>query len=78
MNVVKSFDFTTKDKTLDKIKIMWYNKDTKEKEIMIMRYRVYLKDGKYMPTYFRTKREAIAYQSNHGGEIQRKIAGEWF
>lgn len=43
-----------------------------------MKYRVYFKDGKYMPTYFRTKREAVAYQSNHGGEIQRKIAGEWF
>ena len=43
-----------------------------------MKYRVYFKDGKYFPTYFYTKREAVAYQSIHGGTIQRKIACEWF
>lgn len=41
-----------------------------------MKYRVV--HEVYFPTYFRTKREAIAFQSKHGGEIQRKIAGEWF
>jgi hypothetical protein len=44
---------------------------------MIMKFRVYFKDGKYWPTFFRTKREALAYQAEMGGEIQRKIGGEW-
>lgn len=42
-----------------------------------MRFRVYHKDGKYFPTYFKTKREAIEFQSRYGGEIQRKIGCEW-
>lgn len=43
-----------------------------------MKFRVYFKDGKYFPTYFRTKKEAIAFQGIHGGEIQRKTGGEWY
>ena len=31
----------------------------------------------YMPTYFKTKRSAKMFQSAMGGEIQRKIGGEW-
>lgn len=43
-----------------------------------MKFRVYFKDNKYFPTYFNTKREAVAYQNIHGGEIQRKVGGEWY
>jgi hypothetical protein len=32
----------------------------------------------YMPTYFKTKRAAQMYQNTMGGEIQRKIGGEWY
>lgn len=42
-----------------------------------MKYRVYHKDGRYFPTYFKTKKEATVFQSVHGGEIQRKIGCEW-
>ncbi len=42
-----------------------------------MKFRVYFKDGKYFPTYFKTKREAIEFQARLGGEIQRKIGCEW-
>lgn len=41
-----------------------------------MRYRVY--SEKYFPTYFRTKREAVEFQATYGGEIQRKIGGNWY
>lgn len=43
-----------------------------------MKFRVYFKDGKYYPTYFKTKKEAIVYQAQMGGEIQRKIGAEWY
>ena len=43
-----------------------------------MKFRVYFKDGKYFPTFFKTKREAVEYQARFGGEIQRKVGGEWF
>lgn len=43
-----------------------------------MKFRVYFKDGKYTPFYFKTKKEAIEFQARLGGEIQRKIGGEWF
>ena len=43
-----------------------------------MKFRVYFSNGKYFPTYFRTKKEAIAFQTIHGGEIQRKIDGGWY
>lgn len=43
-----------------------------------MKFRVYFKNREYFPTYFKTKREAVAYQQEHGGEIQRKIGCEWF
>ena len=42
-----------------------------------MKYRVYFKNGKYFPTYFKTKKEAVEYQARLGGEIQRKISCEW-
>jgi hypothetical protein len=51
-----------------------YNKRTGVKQ---MKFRVYHKDGKYFPTYFKTKKEAIEFQSCYGGEIQRKIGGNW-
>lgn len=43
-----------------------------------MKYRVYFKDNRYFSTYFRLKREAIAFQQAMGGTIQRKIGLEWF
>lgn len=42
-----------------------------------MKYRVYFKNGKYFPTYFKTKKEAVEFQTRLGGEIQRKIGCEW-
>ena len=58
--------------------MMCYNKDTKkEKEMIQMRFRVYFKDGKYFPTYFKTKKAAVLFQEQMGGEIQRKIGCEW-
>lgn len=42
-----------------------------------MKYRVYFKNGKYFPTYFKTKKEAVDFQTRFGGEIQRKIGCEW-
>lgn len=42
-----------------------------------MKFRVYHKDSKYYPTYFRTKKEADSFKQLHGGEIQRKIGGDW-
>ena len=42
-----------------------------------MKFRVYHKDEKYFPTYFRTKKEAVNFQSEYGGEIQRKIGCDW-
>ena len=42
-----------------------------------MKFRVYYKDNKYFPTYFKTKKEAVSFQGTHGGEIQRKIGGDW-
>jgi hypothetical protein len=42
-----------------------------------MKFRVYFKDGKYFPAYFKTKKEAVEFQVQFGGEIQRKIGCEW-
>lgn len=42
-----------------------------------MKYRVYFPNGRYFPTYFKTKRAAEEFQNNLGGVIQRKIGGEW-
>lgn len=42
-----------------------------------MKYRVYFKNGKYFPTYFKTKRAAEMFQKQMGGEIQKKIGCEW-
>jgi N-acetylmuramoyl-L-alanine amidase CwlA len=44
----------------------------------IMRFRVYHRNSKWLPTYFRTKKEAVEFMEEHGGEIQRKIGGNWF
>jgi len=43
-----------------------------------MKFRVYHPDGRYFPTYFYRKRDAVVFQSIFGGEIQRKIGGEWY
>jgi hypothetical protein len=44
-----------------------------------MKYRVRFTDyRKDFPTYFYTKREAVAFQAEKGGIIQRKIGGNWF
>ena len=43
-----------------------------------MKYRVHFPNGKYFPTYFYRKSEAVEFQKLHGGEIQRKIGCEWF
>ncbi len=42
-----------------------------------MKFRVYHKDGKYFPTYFRTKKEATEFMNVYGGEIQKKIGSNW-
>lgn len=42
-----------------------------------MKFRVYFTSGKYFPTYFKTKKEAMEFQKIHGGSIQKKIAHEW-
>lgn len=36
--------------------------------------------GRYLATYFRTKREAVAYAEKIGGNavIERKIGLDWF
>jgi hypothetical protein len=31
-----------------------------------------------MPSYFKTKRAAQMFQKIMGGEIQRKVGGEWY
>lgn len=51
-----------------------------------MRYRVHNEKnwsermGQYFNTYFRTKKEAVAYAEKIGGNavIERKIGLEWF
>lgn len=43
-----------------------------------MKYRVYFENGKYMPTYFKTKRAAAMFQEIMGGTIQRKVGCEWY
>ena len=49
-----------------------------------MKYRVYndnnwnARMGQYMATYFKTKREAVDFQTRLGGKVQRKIGCEWY
>lgn len=51
-----------------------------------MNYRAYNEKnfsermGYYLPTYFRTKREAVAHAQKIGGNavVERCIGGEWF
>ena len=43
-----------------------------------MKFRVFFKNGKYFPAYFKTKKEALEYQALRGGDIQRKIGGSWY
>jgi hypothetical protein len=52
----------------------YYTKERKN----IMRFRVYHRNSKWLPTYFRTKKEAVEFMEEHGGEIQRKIGSNWF
>jgi len=55
------------------------------KEFKIMKYRVYNENnwsklmGQYFPTYFYTKREAVAHAEKIGGNavIERKIGADW-
>jgi hypothetical protein len=55
------------------------------KEIMIMKYRVYNEKnyserlGYHLATYFRTKKEAVAYAAEIGGNvhIERKCCDTW-
>lgn len=72
--------------SIDKWNLLWYNiarkktnntTNTTKKGKNVMKFRIYHKSGKYFPTYFRTKKEAVSFQSVHGGEIQRKIGGNW-
>lgn len=42
-----------------------------------MKYRVFFESGKYLPSYFPTKRAATLFQEAMGGTIQRKIGCEW-
>ena len=45
-----------------------------------MKYRVIENSEKNwkFSQFFRTKKEAIAFQDEYGGTLQRKIGGEWF
>lgn len=45
-----------------------------------MKYRVVDLNGYYYPTYFKTKREALACLEKKNGNfgLERKIGGEWF
>lgn len=45
-----------------------------------MKYRVVDLNGYYFPTYFKTKREALACLEKKNGNfgLERKIGGEWF
>ena len=45
-----------------------------------MRYRILKSKNEHWNfcEYFRTKKEAIAFQGEHGGTLQRKIGSEWF
>jgi hypothetical protein len=47
----------------------------KNKGDKIMRFRVVRPN--YFPTYFRTRRDAIIFQKEKGGIIERKIGGNW-
>lgn len=78
-----SFFFT---KTLDKSRSKWYNTDTvKERGTQKMKYRVYTEDnysarlGYYLPTYFKTKKEAQAYAKTltKPAIIERKLVNSW-
>lgn len=40
-----------------------------------MRYRVV--HPHYFPTYFKTKRDAVLFQNEFGGTIERKAGCEW-
>ena len=69
---------------IDKSPHLWYSiirkreqEISQEKGKKVMKYRVVFKDGKYWPTYFKTKRAAVLFQEQVGGEIQRKIGGNW-
>ena len=78
-----SFFFT---KTLDKSRSKWYTINTvKERGKQKMKYRVYTEDnysarlGYYLPTYFKTKKEAQAYAKTltKPAIIERKLVNSW-
>lgn len=58
-----------------RLRVIYYNHKRDKGEIK-MKFRVV--HPKYFPTYFKTKRAAMLFQEQMGGEIQRKIGGSWF
>ena len=62
-------------KTLDIYARRCYNR-IKEREVIKMKYRVV--HPKYFPAYFYRKSDAVAYAEKCGGEVERKIGGNWF
>lgn len=44
-----------------------------------MKYRVFKKETEHwnFSQYFYTKKEAIAFQIEYGGQLQRKIGNDW-
>lgn len=73
-------------KTLDKYKSKCYTINTvKERGTQKMKYRVYTEDnysarlGYYLPTYFKTKKEAQAYAKTltKPATIERKLVNTW-
>ena len=64
---------------------MWYSIITKGKGNTQMKYRVYTEDnysarlGYYLPTYFKTKKEAQAYARTltKSATIERKLVDRW-
>lgn len=73
-------------KGLDKALSLCYNEDTKrDTEDLKMKYRVYNEKnysermGCYLATYFRTKREAVAFAQTLGGDVhvERKVCDTW-
>lgn len=81
---MKNFSFFLK-KTLDILYGLWYYNYSKERGKQKMKYRVYTEDnysarlGYYLPTYFKTKKEAQAYANTltKPATIERKLVNTW-
>jgi hypothetical protein len=43
-----------------------------------MRFRVVKEWAPLGNTYFKTKKEALAYIEKTGGKLQKKMGGQWF